>query len=457
MSKHSGKIYFFPAVLPLMAVVPWLLTAFGAVAGFLAGLLAKRSRRPVYLAALVLSLLSLSSAAWLFWPKATLRFVDDGSRLRDAGKLPVTESLGSLAGESEPAPAPRAAWDSWKPVWSTAVARRPLSDPVITAGLVIVGTWDASVDAYSLASGKPVWSVKKNEPVIALTLAGEVLLAGEGVHTSEIAALTAIRLSDGKALWSREFNGHLESPATVHEGLIYLGAGPAGFYCLRASDGELVWKRAGVHVDSTPLVHGGLVYFAGQEAEGSEESVLLALRAADGSEAWRVKIPGQPWGSPSLDSERNQLLLTSGIGQIGLLRDSDRGWAHAVALGERTLRWTRPLLGTPLETAIFLPGPGLMITTATKGEIVALRADTGTVAWTQPIGTQIVAQPDLDDLHQPPRLASLDTDGQLRIQSALTGAFLDEHSFAPGANSAPRFLSDGILIALPRVIARYRW
>lgn len=440
-----------------MAVVPWLLTAVGAVAGFVAGLLARKQGRRAVGAVLALSLLSLATAGWLFWPKASLRFVDDGSRLRGANRIPPTETLGSLAGESDPFAPPRAAWDIWKPIWSTAVTRRPLSDPVLGEGLVIVGTWESTVDAYSLATGRPIWSVKKDEPVIALTLAGDVLLAGEGVHTSEISALTAIRLSDGKALWSREFNGHLESPATVHDGLIFLGAGPAGFYCLRLADGELVWKKAGVHVDSTPLVHGGLVYFAGQEVEGSDESVLLALNTADGTESWRVKIPGQPWGSPALDSARQQLLLTSGIGQIGLLRETDRGWAHAVALDERAIRWTRPLAGTPLETSIFLPGPGLMIATATKGEIVALNAGTGAVAWTQPIGAQIVAQPDLDEIHQPPRLASLDTDGLLRIQSALTGAFLDEHSFAPGANSAPKFLPDGILLALPRVIARYRW
>lgn len=440
-----------------MAVVPWLLTAFGALAGFLAGLLAKKKGQRIFLAALGVSLVSLAAAAWLFWPKVTLKYVDQGSRLRAAADLPNTELLGVLGGEREPETPPRAAWDTWKAVWSTTTPNRSLSDPLISSGLAIIGTWEGTVESFSLVSGKAIWRVKKREPVIALAAAGNLLLAGEGVHTSEISALTAISLPEGKVLWSREFNGHLESPPTIEGEHIYLGAGPAGFYCLRAADGELVWKRGGIHVDSTPLVSGGTVYFAGQEKEGTDESVLLALDAATGKEAWNVKIPGQPWGSPSLDTSRGQLLLTSGVGQIGLLRESDRGWAHAISLKDQVVRWTRPLAGTPLEAAILLPGPGLLIATATKGEIVALRAESGAVAWTQPIGAQIVAQPDLDLSHQPPRIASLDTNGKLRLQSALTGAFLDEHDFAPGANSGPRFLSDGILIALPRSIQRYRW
>jgi outer membrane protein assembly factor BamB len=440
-----------------MAVVPWLLTAFGALAGFVAGLLARRQGRRIFLVVLGASVISLAAAAWLFWPKVTLKYVDQGSRIRATADLPVVESVGVLEGEREPEMPPRAAWDTWKAVWSTPTPNRSLSDPLISSGLVIIGTWEGTVEAFSLFSGKAIWRVKKHEPVIALAAAGTLLLAGEGVHTSEISALTAISLPEGRVLWSREFNGHLESSPTIEGDLIYLGAGPAGFYCLRASDGEVIWKRGGIHVDSTPLVSSGTVYFAGQEKEGPEESLFLALDASTGKEFWNVKIPGQPWGSPSLDTARGQILITSGVGQIGLLRESDRGWAHAISLKDQIVRWTRPLAGTPLETSILLPGPGLLIATATKGEIVAIRAESGAVAWTQPTGAQILAQPDLDQSHQPPRIASLDTNGKLRLQSALTGAFLDEHDFAPGANSGPRFLPDGILIALPRSIQRYRW
>lgn len=459
MSRLSGKIYFFPAVLPLLAVVPWLLTAFGTLAGFVAGLLAKKGGRKIFAVVLAMSFVSLGAAAYLFWPKVTLKYVDDGSRLRPADRLPTTETLGSTAGETEPPTPTGAAWDTWKPLWTTATPRRSLSDVVYALDLVISGTWEGTVDAYSATTGKPVWSVKKKEPVIALTPGVDVVFAGEGVHTSEISALTAINAADGKVRWSREFNGHLESAGylgrTGSQELLYMGAGPAGFYCLRTGNGEILWKRAGLHVDSRPLVIEDTVYFAGQEVEGADKSIFLALDSLTGVEKWRLELPGMPWGSPLYDAGREQILITSGVGQIGIRRDTDKGWAHSISLKDHRIRWTRPLSGMPLEKSIFFAGPDLFLVTTTNGETVALRAENGSVAWDEKLDADIVADLALDLRNG--RVLSLDVNGKLRVRNALTGAYIDEHTFSPGANSGPSPRDDGIVLALPRTISRYRW
>lgn len=446
-------------MLPLLAVVPWLLTAFGTMAGFVAGLLAKKGGRKIFLGVLALSFVSLGAAAYLFWPKVTLKYVDDGSRLRPRDRLPTTETLGSTAGEREqPAPS-GAAWDTWRPLWSTNTPRRALSDVAYALDLVMVGTWEGTVDAYSAATGKPVWSLKKKEPVIALTPGLNVVFAGEGVHTSEISALTAINVADGRALWSREFNGHLESAGYLggkdSQELLYMGAGPAGFYCIRTGNGEILWKRSGLHVDSRPLVIDDTVYFAGQEVEGAEKSIFLALNASTGAERWRIDLLGMPWGSPLYDSGREQILITSGVGQIGLRRNTDKGWAHAISLKDRQIRWTRPLSGMPLEKSIFFAGPDLYLVTTTNGETVALRAENGSVAWDEKLDADIVADLSLDLRNG--HVLSLDVNGKLRVRNALTGAYVDEHTFSPGANSGPSPRPDGIVLALPRTIARYRW
>jgi len=458
--NHKNKIYFFPAVLPLIAIVPWLLTAFGTLASIVIGILGRRRSSRFLKIGFSVCALSFIAAGALLWPSFRLRYLDKGTSLNTGSALPLLTTLGALEQESPTLPETRAAWDSWRPLWSTATEKRPLSNPVVAGSIVAVGTWEGTVDAFALSNGKPLWTVKKKEPVIAITHASDsLLLAGEGLHTAPFAALTAISLPDGRVIWDRVFQGHLESPAaySAESNRIWVGTGPAGLWCLDARDGSVIWHKGGIHVDSTPLLANDLVYFSGQEDGGEKESVFFALNQKDGKESWRISIPGMPWGSPMLDTANEQILTTSGIGQIGIVRETDRGWAHAISLRDHKIRWTRPLSGNPLESSIVLGAQGLVIFTIQNGEIIALRTDSGKEAWSSQLGEQIVAELDIDDNQQPPRLVSLATDGKLRIQSAVTGRFLDEHTFPPGNNSAPRFLRDGILLALPRSIQRFHW
>lgn len=457
---YRGKLYFFPAVLPLMAIVPWLLTAAGTIAGIVIGVLGRKRSALFVKAGMAVCACAFLVAGILYWPSFRLRYIEQGTNLSTGAAVPVTEIFGAPEPGKVPSVTPRAAWDTWNPLWSTSTTRRALSNTVIEGDLVIVGTWEGTVDAFALGNGKPLWSVKKKEPVIALAGASKtLLLAGEGVHTSPSASLTAIRLPDGRVLWDRVFQGHLESSAAYSEeaNRIWVGTGPAGLWCLDSRNGAVIWHKKGVHVDSTPLVSGGIVYFSGQEDGGKKESVFFALDQENGSESWRLTLPGSPWGSPVLDAANDQIITTSGIGQIGLIRETDQGWAHAISLRDHKLRWSRPLPGNPLESSVILPAHGLVIFTITKGEILAVRADNGKDVWSSPLGEQIVAELDLDDRQSPPRLVSLATDGKLRVQSALTGRFLDEHAFAPGNNSGPRFLPDGIVLALPQSVVRYHW
>ncbi len=46
----------------------------------------------------------------------------------------------------------------------------------------------------------------------------------------------------GKAMWSCTAGGRVDSPPTVHQGLVLFGSADGWVYCLRASDGELAWR-----------------------------------------------------------------------------------------------------------------------------------------------------------------------------------------------------------------------
>ena len=59
------------------------------------------------------------------------------------------------------------------------------------------------------------------------------------VDTHTVHALDA---GSGKTLWSYATSGRVDSPPTVYQGRALFGSADGWVYCLRASDGELVWR-----------------------------------------------------------------------------------------------------------------------------------------------------------------------------------------------------------------------
>jgi hypothetical protein len=71
-------------------------------------------------------------------------------------------------------------------------------------------------------------------PVIA---AGRVFLASTDAHT-----LHGLDAGTGKQIWQATFDGRIDSPPTVHEGLVLFGCRDGSVHALRASDGALAWR-----------------------------------------------------------------------------------------------------------------------------------------------------------------------------------------------------------------------
>jgi outer membrane protein assembly factor BamB len=109
-----------------------------------------------------------------------------------------------------------------------------------------------------------------SSPVIAN---GTVFLASIDAH-----AVWAFGCDDGKPVWNYTAGGRIDTPPTVHGPLVLFGSADGWVYCLRAADGQLVWRlRAAPNdrrmVDADQLespwpVHGnvlvqnGVAYFA---------------------------------------------------------------------------------------------------------------------------------------------------------------------------------------------------
>ncbi len=83
-----------------------------------------------------------------------------------------------------------------------------------------------------------VWTAALTAPLTPPVCVGERLyVAARDEHT-----LYALNIADGSQAWTFTTDGRIDSPPTVHGGLILLGCTDGRLYCLRASDGVLIWR-----------------------------------------------------------------------------------------------------------------------------------------------------------------------------------------------------------------------
>ena len=86
------------------------------------------------------------------------------------------------------------------------------------------------------------WEVKMSTRASAPTIAdGKVFVADIDAHS-----VHALDANDGRTLWSYTTGARVDSPPTLNNGLVLFGSRDGWVYCLRASDGALVWRFRGL-------------------------------------------------------------------------------------------------------------------------------------------------------------------------------------------------------------------
>jgi len=144
---------------------------------------------------------------------------------------------------------------------------------------------------------------RASAPVIA---AGMVFAADVDGH-----AVCAMSAADGKIAWRFTAEGRVDSPPTYHQGLLLFGSRDGTAYCLRADDGELVWRffpleRRVVCAYEQPesawpicgsiLIRDGLAYFAAGRNSFTDGGIFLyALDPHSGKVVHRKHMVG-PYG-----------------------------------------------------------------------------------------------------------------------------------------------------------------
>jgi outer membrane protein assembly factor BamB len=95
-----------------------------------------------------------------------------------------------------------------------------------------------ATDAALAPELTPDWQRPMPGPLSAVVVAEQRLyVAQREAHT-----VHALNAGDGSSLWCFTAGGRVDSPPTVDSGRVYFGSADGWMYCLRAEDGELVWR-----------------------------------------------------------------------------------------------------------------------------------------------------------------------------------------------------------------------
>ncbi|MGM0488710.1 MAG: PQQ-binding-like beta-propeller repeat protein [Planctomycetota bacterium] len=95
-----------------------------------------------------------------------------------------------------------------------------------------------STSAKIAADVKVSWKTELGGKLSAVSAAGgKVYAAQVDAHT-----VHSLDMATGRTLWSFTAGGRVDSPPTVVEGLVLFGSRDGYVYCLRESDGRMVWR-----------------------------------------------------------------------------------------------------------------------------------------------------------------------------------------------------------------------
>jgi hypothetical protein len=174
---------------------------------------------------------------------------------------------------------------------------------------------------------KPLWKAELGGRLGPVTVAaGQVFVVEIDAHT-----VHALDADGGEPLWQYTVGGRIDSPPTCYRGLVLFGSNDGWVYCLRASDGALVWRFLAApdelgavafdQVESLWPVHGsvlvqdGVAYAAAGRSSYLDGGIMLrGLDPDTGQVRCQTRVSNQHPGAldPPSPAEQQRMLSRNG-------------------------------------------------------------------------------------------------------------------------------------------------
>ncbi len=449
--SYRSTFHIFPAMIPLIEILPWVLGFIGGAAGITEFLREKIWHKPRVRWVAIVSCVSLITGGAVF---AVHQY-----RLpaKDTSVSVLPDDFSKVTPYTPATPnQPIAAPVEFGRIWQQQTSGMLMGNPVLTKDLILVGTLDKRLEARSRIDGQKIWSMQKKEPVFTSAfIEGDIGLIGEGLHTAPSATITAFTPETGRPLWERTFRSHVETAPAYDpdSGLIFQGTGAEGLWAIELETGEVEWHSPLGHIDVTPLYADGDLYVPAKLLEDQDGMAVFKLDADDGDILWQTPMAGNPMGN-ILDAGNGRILLAAAVGQVGLNKASDKGWIHSLD-SKGNILWSTPLRAMPLPEGHVSQKLKLAFFTLKNGELVAINTDTGKEEWSAQYGGEFQSDAGLYEHGTTPLIVAVTKDGFVGIRNAKDGTAIKGFKTAGGAYSSPVFAGDVLYLFDAYAFAAY--
>jgi outer membrane protein assembly factor BamB len=200
-------------------------------------------------------------------------------------------------------------------VWKVPFDGSP-STPVLSGGVLYVGSKDGAVYALDPKSGAIKWRFQTGEGLVSGT---EIITVRPGAGLVEM-------IEAAESRGTRRGKREVDASPVVSNGTVFIGSRDYSFYALDAVTGRKKWSfETGGEISNTAVIDGSLVLFT------SGDGFLYALNAGTGEKKWAFETL-----APGIrKSEPNALLVADGLAYLA-------AWVYiyAVDLSSGAAKWS---------------------------------------------------------------------------------------------------------------------
>jgi outer membrane protein assembly factor BamB len=199
-----------------------------------------------------------------------------------------------------------------------------LTAPVVSDGVVVLGSSDRNVYALDAKTGRTLWTGTTGYAFTAAPLiVGSVVVIGD-----QGGNIDGFDLKTGKALWNFGATGAIDDAAIASGTTAYVVSEDHNVYALTISGGQAVWQYAMEdYAEHPPVLVGGRLILDNRAGQ------LLGLDAASGKLLWKTDLAGTPFSAPVFWPSAQAVVLKIGDHAIG---------AYDVAEGRALWRYASP-------------------------------------------------------------------------------------------------------------------
>ncbi|MCU0492149.1 MAG: PQQ-binding-like beta-propeller repeat protein [Chloroflexaceae bacterium] len=257
--------------------------------------------------------------------------------------------------------------------WKYATQGGISSSPSMWQDLVFCGSEDGKLYAMEWRRGAVRWAFQTDKPIRSSPRVDDrvVFVGSDDMH---VYALDGLR---GSVIWKFRTWQPIRSSACINGDVIYIGGNDGHIYALDARSGGAKWKqRTQQEIVSSPTFHEGLVFV------GSMDSHLYALDAEGGWPVWKARTGAYVNSSPCMAGKR--VIVGSGDGCVYAFETKNGRVAWKFETGSKIVASPRAANGRVYVGAV-------------NGYIYCLNADNGSLIWRHKTGGMVVSSAAVGD------------------------------------------------------------